>query len=386
MTSEKRSSSHPPRGFFHVMDSGPPVLTAGSQRIPFDERDEALAERLIDSFSHSAERLEARTDSEWSVITEKWHRELISILLSGNQTELAQKLHGIHTSSFLRGMDQSDHRLSQIANNPPVGDDLNLHTHDLLVRFAEALGCIYMEIPGYRDKCENIYISPEEVITRIESTLGIDTSPPPVCDKRFGLKVQDKGIYFVRDVYALYMAYRLRDVCGNDSDKRICEIGGGMGRVAYYCWKLGLRNYTLFDLAQVNAVQGYFLGKALGEENVCLYGELEKSIKSGVRIMPSWSFAELSDQFDVILNTDSMPEMGESIVQEYLQSMKRSDPHVFLSINQESRKPVAPGGPPQAVVSQLVERAGGFVCMSRYPFWLRDGYVEELYGYSGEAA
>ena len=50
----------------------------------------------------------------------------------------------------------------------------------------------------------------------------------------------------------------------------------------------------------------------------------------------------------------------------------------FLSVNQEA-KAYVPGVGPQQCVAELVDEAGGFERVSRQRYWMRQGYVEEVY-------
>jgi hypothetical protein len=51
---------------------------------------------------------------------------------------------------------------------------------------------------------------------------------------------------------------------------RICEIGGGLGQVAYYAWLRGVRHYTIVDLPSVCAMQYFYLRRALPNVSVRL--------------------------------------------------------------------------------------------------------------------
>jgi hypothetical protein len=49
----------------------------------------------------------------------------------------------------------------------------------------------------------------------------------------------------------------------------------------------------------------------------------------------------------------------------------------------EARKPIGERGATHAVVAKVLEDVGGFRRLYRFPFWLRNGYVEELYAIQG---
>src|SRR5207248_2501785 len=141
----------------------------------------------------------------------------------------------------------------------------------------------------------------------------------------------------------------------------------------YYAYKLGIRDYSIFDLPYINVLQGYFLLKAL-PNSVSLYGEKQKAIK----IMPDFMFGKsLKNRFDLVLNADSFPEINIETVRNYLKDIKKNTKKYLLIINQEGESSFA--AIKQSVVSKIVLDIGGFSKVYRFPFWVRKGYVEELY-------
>ncbi len=74
-----------------------------------------------------------------------------------------------------------------------------------------------------------------------------------------------------------------------------------------------------------------------------------------------------------------MPEIIQATVEDYLRQIRRTSRRYFLSINQEGG---AFAGRPelrQIIVPQLAAAVGGFKRQARYPYWIRKGYVEEVY-------
>jgi hypothetical protein len=146
------------------------------------------------------------------------------------------------------------------------------------------------------------------------------------------------------------------------TNTRHCVPGSGTGR-ALYAHQWGLGQYTIVDLPMSNVAQAAFLGAALGEDAVCLTGES----RPGIRILtPKWLFAT-DDRFDVVLNTDSLTEMPPETAIRYAQiAMVRAGK--LLSINHEAY---------DVLVHDLAPLVGRSLC--RAPYWLRHGYVEELF-------
>jgi hypothetical protein len=78
---------------------------------------------------------------------------------------------------------------------------------------------------------------------------------------------------------------------------RLLEIGGGLGRTAYYAWQFGLRDYTLIDIPITAVAQANFLGRVLGERAIQLYGETGQC---GIRILPPGMFLDREDFRDLV--------------------------------------------------------------------------------------
>ena len=147
--------------------------------------------------------------------------------------------------------------------------------------------------------------------------------------------------------------------------QRIVEIGPGLGRAAYYARKFGLSNYTTVDLPLGNIVQACFLSRALGEDAIALPGE---SAQIGqVRIeTPSW-FLATEEKFDIVLNVNSMTEMSFDNANAYVEKIVAAS-CAFVSINHEINTFKT------ADLPALKGLSG-----QRFPYWMRKGYVEELY-------
>jgi hypothetical protein len=120
---------------------------------------------------------------------------------------------------------------------------------------------------------------------------------------------------------------------------------------------------------------------ALSPDVVSLYGE-EKA-KDTIKVLPYWSILEVSDQsFDVSANQDSFPEIDEEMVKFYLREIVRTTNKYLLSINQETQSP-HPDGRLQLVVSSLTKLYPEYQRVSRFRYWIREGYVEEVYKCAG---
>jgi hypothetical protein len=73
-----------------------------------------------------------------------------------------------------------------------------------------------------------------------------------------------------------------------------------------------------------------------------------------------------------------MPEMDHATVDQYVRWIRRVCDGLFLTINHESRPPCGENLR-HVNVAEVVGEVGGFELVDRYPYWLRGGYVVELY-------
>jgi hypothetical protein len=241
-------------------------------------------------------------------------------------------------------------------------------TLDALICLAEAIGARRVENPEEYNWWPR-RTSTDEVIAEIEKVLDFPISVPNPYPSEYGL-FSKRGVMSYRVPQAIYQAWRISQLVSGISNPKILEIGGGLGRTAYYTSKFGITDYTIVDIPISSLAQGYFLGTVLGAEAVLLYGEanLADSEAEKTKVVSPSSFFEGSGHYDLIVNVDSLTEIGEEVAKEYwLAIQKRAD--VFLSINHEENG---------FTVSQFIEERTGVAKSIRYPYWLRRGYTEEV--------
>ncbi len=334
--------------------------------------DVEIAERLLQAWDEPAWRSE-RVDL-WTEIREG-QDGFRTVLASKDPVRLARYLCNVARHEASRGITQGDLEYDRIVRDASYRDFILLMTKDKLVALAEALGVIPVENPEQGPWGENLGRDADELVTAISNRLGVDIAPPDVDGGLLKLKT-GRGDFGERDFNAIFTAQLVRSLVGER--RRICEIGGGSGRVAYWSVRMGASAYTLVDLPHVNVVQGYYLMKALGADVVGLYGEAETP-KHIVRIRPAHALGELeATEFDLVLNQDSFPEMHPDTVTDYLSWVAAGRGPRLLSINHESR-PTYGGGRRQISVAQMAGECHGLERRERFPYWLRKGYVVELY-------
>jgi hypothetical protein len=157
---------------------------------------------------------------------------------------------------------------------------------------------------------------------------------------------------------------RISDSAENYS---VLEIGAGMGRTAFFAYSNGMR-YAIVDLPLVLIGQALFLAATLGEASFNFQNE-PLSQERTISLLSPNQFAQRSDKYDLIINVDSLTEMGEKTALSYIASISEKA-KLFLSINHDVN---------DFSVNELVKRGHKLKLIYRSQYWLRVGYCEELY-------
>ncbi len=346
-----------------------------------------IARRLLDSYNFAKGlKSENRRQDIWSVI-EGRQNDFFALLDADSPEQLAIYLSTMNRQSATEGTVQGRSEYLHIKRSFLYRRRISRIIQDKLVALGEAVGAIACENPEQGVWARNILLSPEDLMVKISDTLGIDITPPSNVDAGL-LKIvsSDPTKNFSigeRDCNAIYTAWYISKILGPSSAKaNLCEIGGGIGRVAYWATQLGVQSYSIIDLPHINVLQGFYLIKALGADRVTLFGEPVNNPFSGIFILPNHIIRESQtlsppDRYHLVLNQDSFPEINKSEVNDYL-SWIHEKSNLFLSINHES-EPNSFQGAFQNNVPALVRDLGGYKLVSRNKYWLRKGYVTELY-------
>jgi SAM-dependent methyltransferase len=317
--------------------------------------------RIVSAYIKATKEQVDIGDSIWGSIT-RGDNTLNSVLLDNNINALEKIYNDPFNSNIYCGYDAV--LAKQIKNSKNRQKRLASMVYDGLYRLAEAMGVARMDNPERYYK-EPIKLDTEILLQRIDEELEWKVEFPNPYPNEYGLETK-RGVASYRAVQALYQAWRVRELLGSIMYPRVIEIGAGLGRTAYYAYKLGVKDYTIIDLALVNVSQAHFLGSVLGDENIKVYGERETGL--GVKILPTQSFYKLEGMYDLILNADSMTEMDKGVALQYWNTIRRKT-NIFVSINHENN------------LFTVKELTGNFAKVNeytRYEYWMRKGYVEEV--------
>jgi hypothetical protein len=350
------------------------------------EEDIEICRRLVVSYRKACagiDKAEKNTSILWSEGLKKHCGLLISKLESGYEKALAEILSRMFREDFVYGLASGS-----LINNARscLGRKIwSMKYQDNIVSLGEYLGVTRAESPEQGLKGYALKDGLGRLIEKIEVEIGKSVGFPDI-GAPYGIKIKDTLLTMEHPEH-LYVALRLsRAVNCLLKDKinkplNLVEIGAGYGGLAYCIKKLGIINinsYTIVDLPLINVLQGYFLMKAFGSSAVNLFGE-SVSKNTVLSIIPNLVYEkEIKNQVDVLINENSMPEMSDDIVKNYMEFAKRQVSGLFFSYNHEAYSVVY--GKPQVLVPGIINRVGGFVRLSRNPSWVRNGYVEEIYG------
>lgn len=297
-----------------------------------------------------------------------WHTiggmssDLHRLLMSDKRKNLPELLANPRRTDLYYGMDTlcrsiMDNVLaSPISNHDAYGKSIS----DSVRKLAEALGVVRVYNPEFQSTTE-IEVSLEALLERIDAHLGVHVEFPNPFPDELGIQTV-RGIASNRAIQAIYQAKRAADLADGG---RIVEIGGGVGRTAYYALALGVQDYVIVDIPMSLVGQACFLAATLGEDAVVLEGE-EPSPRNhpAVRLLAPSSLHS-AGQSAVTINVDSFTEMGREHAENYVRYCSGNTP-ILLSINHETN--------PFTARELFSKRAK----VSRYPYWMREGYVEEI--------
>ncbi|BAU88729.1 hemolysin-type calcium-binding region [Methylorubrum populi] len=326
--------------------------------------DETIARRLIAAWQSGIGRSPAQADNEgmWAARMQgfpAFHRAL----RNGDTGLLADLLNNLFQSHLAHGIAMG-RTMATLARNAPT--PFAASWCDRLLRLSEALGLAPVRSPEQGDFAAPLAgdLAHRVKQARLEAELGFPLTFPDV-GAPFGVRY-GAGILPEHAFSHAYAAWRVGQL---GEFGRVVEIGGGFGGLAWFLQRPG-RRYTILDLPFTNVLQGWFLLKA--GLDVSLAGEPEAAI----RILPWWEIAR-NESYDLAINQDSLPEMPPETAAMYIARIRAIAP-MFYSINQEAAAPNTEEFR-QVVVPDLIAADGGYRRLNRQLFWMRDGYVEEVY-------
>lgn len=320
--------------------------------------DEALIRRIVAAYQAASRTPLGSSDTRWLTNIFDLKRDLHEAMLAGDLATTAAWLRKPMQSELMNGFDNMAASLAWWATDDPHHSAQIYHD---LISLAEAVGVLAFRNPEHPE-VHWPWPAVEPLLEALDRAVGFRITFPNPFAGEIGLATS-RGVASYRAVQAIYQAWRIATLMGRAGGARIVEIGAGLGRTAWFAWCAGQRTYTVVDLPLTGAAQAYFLGRVIGADNVCLFGEAPRP---GIRIVPPVAFLDADDRYDLAVNVDSMPEMARETARQYVGTIAARCDN-FLSINHEANS---------FCVRELLEGVA-FARYARTRCWMRQGYVEE---------
>jgi protein-L-isoaspartate O-methyltransferase len=314
----------------------------------------ALLERIIAAYKQSV-GVTQQSDSFWDNAFFDRKRDVHDALMAEDRLVLDEMLRDPVRTDLFYGF---ENLARSVAHSARYG---GREAHLDLMLLSEAIG-----VERYRDREHGEPTSLPEVeplLKELDAALRCSLEFPNPFAGEVGLATS-RGIASYRAVQAIFQAWRIVELVGAQPGARVLEIGAGLGRTAYYATQFGVSDYTIVDIPLSNVAQATFLGRALGPDAISLFGE----DGSGVRILPPPVFLEGDDSYDLVVNVDSFTELAPEVARSYAEAIQARGA-LFLSINHEQ----------QAFTVRELFSQIGLTAASRAPYWMRRGYVEEVF-------
>lgn len=324
--------------------------------------DAAIVRRIARAYRAALEAPSGSDQSWWFVEIANIRAGEHDLLAGGTEAAIAAMLRDPRSNNLFYGFDNLAKDLAQPDPGwPAVQAQL---CYDSLLRLAEAVGVVRLENPEAPIRADRPEV--EAVLDALDEAFGFRIEFPNPFAGEVGLRTS-RGVASYRCFQSLYQGWRIARLAPGGA---VLEIGGGLGRTAFYAGRMGVGDYTIIDLPLTGVAQAYFLHRV--GVAVVLWGEARAG---GVRILPPSAFFDGSGRFDLVLNADSFTEMGQNTARDYFDEAARRTGRL-LSINHEYNS---------HRVLDLVRAHPAAARATREPYWLRRGYVEEVvtFGPSG---
>lgn len=326
-----------------------------------------LITRLIESYKLASKAFHTDGDSMWYDFFLEMHGDIHRAAHNNDASKVQALLSDPASSDVFYGFDavaKSNIQHSIVKSDYLLGDKLVI---DGLLRLSEAVGAMYVANPE-RYISHKQPTNTNDIIDALESFFNFQIEVPNLFRREFGI-ASKRGVISYRVPQAIYQVWHISRLVAGIPNPRVLEIGGGLGRTAFYARAFGITDYTIADIPLTSLAQGYYLSKILGDNDVAFFGEAENHRADQVKLIAPEEFHRGSLHYDLIVNVDSLTEMDRDTASEYLDNiLLKSDK--FLSINHEANS---------FTVRELMIERGQLDNFDRHPYWLRDGYVTEIW-------
>ena len=305
-------------------------------------------------------------NSMWYAISNIYHKKFLDFT-RGNINNLKYALDNPRIFNIFYGFDNN---VQVFHDNPNFNFKFRYTASiiDKLLSLGEALSILRLDNPEYHKKrYKNLDI--EKLLNDIEKKIELKLKFKNPFPGEKGIKTS-RGILSEREIQAIYQAYKIKKImkCYKLKKKNVLEFGGGLGRTAYYCYKLGIRNYTLVDLLVPRICQINYLSRLINEKKIISKPKLLDFNKMNIKIISPENLFSNKIKFDIVFNADSFTEIDLKNQKKYKKFLEKNS-KIFFSINHEYNK---------YNVNSFFKKKN-ILDNTRSLYWLKRGYVEELF-------
>jgi hypothetical protein len=331
--------------------------------------DQSLLRRIKASYRQSIAKYKQPEGSMWASIADR-RNDIHEALLEDDDDRTAELLGHPSRTELYYGMDTV---VAHLVDALRAFEAAQVHVKNAVqthfVAMAESIGATrswYFEVQGQRS--EPAIADFEEMLDSVDRLLGTRLLYPNPFEDEFGIQTS-RGIIVARTPMAIYQSWKVGLLCNLVSGQKILEIGPGNGRSVFYSYSAGLTNYTTVDLPMGIVGQACFLAATLGPEKIWMIGDDPATQAGRVRLLPPYALYDGTEDFDVVLNVDSLTEMDAQQAVTYLR-YAFDHARALISINHEFNA---------YTIQTLADMAGISQRPLRSVSAIRPGYTEEIF-------
>ena len=163
----------------------------------------------------------------------------------------------------------------------------------------------------------------------------------PLCGNSVG-HFHNNEVIPIEAIRYHYYATEIHSLLLDIKNPVVCEIGGGLGGLAYKIISMGEQpmKYILFDIPEMLLISSYFLKSVFPDKKILIYSQDTFDSNAldnyDIIIMPHFMIPSLpSDSVDLFYNSNSFSEMRSATVQEYVSQIERSCRKYFMHVNHD---------------------------------------------------
>lgn len=333
-------------------------------------KNDALLLRMSDYWNMRKQEFDTINDNVWAKNTFLLDNiRILDATLGIKDLDLSHELFSnLHSSSLCEGMQQGYQAEFWLKNFKIMMPKYTKLIQDRIISLAEFVGAVSVQCPEQGG--HSFYLDINEIIEAVGIKISQIAGPvgfPVYQGGLIGIKTI-AGIVDERQLSSLYIALKIHEKFRDNKQAKICDLGAGNGLVLFWLYQLGYQNLYAVDLPHVSLLQVYNLSTHFGMSQVKFGHE---STNAPITILSMDQY--FNYDYDLVVNSDSLPEIDYTWASKYLQHINEHS-KFFFSINQETMFKN------QINVQHAInENYKNLHCISRNRFWMRPGYIEEWY-------